>query len=251
VKESAIRVLLVDDEQLARDRLRRMLLAHPGLEVVGEAEDGEQAIAKIVESKPDLVFLDIQMPGCSGLEVAASLPSPRPKIIFCTAFDEYAVDAFELHAVDYLLKPVNRTRLAAAVERISEPGRQVDEPDAAIDRAGRESGQYPSRFLAKRGTRFYVVARDDVLCFASEEGLTTLLTAKHNLWMQPSLSDLEARLDPERFFRVSRSAIVNLDAVDEVLPGVGGQGEVQLSNGLQLEVSRRRFKALMARLGDS
>jgi two-component system LytT family response regulator len=227
-----------------------LLAAHPRLQIIGEAEDGEQAIGEIVELRPDLVFLDIQMPGCSGLEVAASLPSPRPKIIFCTAFDEYAVDAFELHAVDYLLKPVNRARLAKAIDRVSESRTSTDS-DTAIDRAGREAGNYPSRFLAKRGARFCVVPRDEVLCFVSEEGLTTLHTAKHHLWMQPSLSDLEERLDPDGFFRISRSAIVNLDAIDEVLPGAGGQAEVQLTNGQQLEVSRRRFKALIDKLGES
>jgi len=250
MSDSPIRVLLVDDEHLARERLRRMLAAHPQLEIVGEAEDGEQAIGKIVELEPDLVFLDIQMPECSGLEVAASLPSPRPNIVFCTAFDEYAVDAFELHAVDYLLKPVNRARLAKAVERVS-ASRDSTDPDTAIDRAGREAGNYPSRFLAKRGARFCVVPRGEVLCFVSEEGLTTLQTAKHHLWMQPSLSDLEERLDPDGFFRISRSAIVNLDAIDEVLPGTSGQAEVQLTNGQQLEVSRRRFKALIDKLGES
>lgn len=250
MSDSPIRVVLVDDEHLARERLRRMLAAHPQLEIVGEAEDGEQAIGKIVELEPDLVFLDIQMPECSGLEVAASLPSPRPNIVFCTAFDEYAVDAFELHAVDYLLKPVNRARLAKAVERVS-ASRDSTDPDTAIDRAGREAGNYPSRFLAKRGARFCVVPRGEVLCFVSEEGLTTLQTAKHHLWMQPSLSDLEERLDPDGFFRISRSAIVNLDAIDEVLPGTSGQAEVQLTNGQQLEVSRRRFKALIDKLGES
>ena len=104
-----IRALVVDDEQTARDRLRRLLSAFDDVEVIGEAEDGEQAIERITEQQPNLVFLDIQMPGCSGMEVAASLRSPQPKIIFCTAYEEYAVDAFELHAVDYLLKPVNRS----------------------------------------------------------------------------------------------------------------------------------------------
>jgi two-component system LytT family response regulator len=250
MSDPGIKVLLVDDEQLARDRLRRMLAAHPQLEVIGEAEDGEQAIARIVELEPEVVFLDIQMPGCSGLEVAASLPSPRPKIIFCTAFDEYAVDAFELHAVDYLLKPVNRARLAKSVERVLERDRPTDD-DGAIDRAGREAGNYPTRFLAKRGARFCVVPRGEVLCFVSDEGLTTLQTARHHLWMQPSLGDLEQRLDPEGFFRISRSAIVNLDAVNEVLPGAGGQAEVQLSNGAHLEVSRRRYKALIEKLSES
>jgi two-component system LytT family response regulator len=243
-----IEVLLVDDEQLARERLRRLLAAHPQIQVVGEAEDGEQAIERILELEPALVFLDIQMPGCSGLEVAASLSVPRPKIIFCTAFDEYAVDAFELHAVDYLLKPVNRARLAKAVERVLAEDRRSD-GDRAIDRAGQASGHYPTRFLAKRGTRFCVVPRDEVLCFVSEQGLTTVQTSRHHLWMQPSLSDLEDRLDPDGFFRISRSAIVNLDGVEEVVPGSGGHGEVQMTNGMRLEVSRRRFRALIEKLG--
>ena len=115
MSSASLRVLLVDDEQLARERLRRMLAAYDRLEIVDEAEDGEQAIEKILDLRPELVFLDIQMPGCSGLEVAASLPSPRPKIIFCTAYDEYAVDAFELHAVDYLLKPVKQSELFDAI----------------------------------------------------------------------------------------------------------------------------------------
>ena len=106
-----IRALLVDDEEPARERLRRLLTELGGVEIGGEAEDGEQAMEQIAALRPDLVFLDIQMPGCTGMEVAASLAAPRPRIIFCTAFDQYAVDAFELNAVDYLLKPVNRARL--------------------------------------------------------------------------------------------------------------------------------------------
>ena len=113
-----IRTLVIDDEQPARERLKQLLSAHPDVEVVGEADDGVQAAEKIAELAPDLVLLDIQMPGASGLDVAASLGKPRPAVIFCTAFDQYAVDAFELSALDYLLKPVNRARLAAALDRV-------------------------------------------------------------------------------------------------------------------------------------
>src|SRR5918994_3974743 len=113
-----IRTLLVDDEQPARERLKQLLSAHPDVEVIGEADDGVVAAEKIAELSPDLVVLDIQMPGASGLDVAASLGRPRPAVIFCTAFDQYAVDAFELSALDYLLKPVNRARLSAALERV-------------------------------------------------------------------------------------------------------------------------------------
>src|SRR3954454_19807948 len=121
-----MRALLVDDEAPARERLRRLLGEVPDVEIAGEAEDGERAMAEIARLAPDVVFLDIQMPGCTGMEVAASLPSPRPHIVFCTAFDEYAVDAFELSAVDYLLKPVNRARLARALDRVR-GGQRPDE----------------------------------------------------------------------------------------------------------------------------
>jgi len=246
VSVAALRVLLVDDEQPARERLRQLLSAFECIEIVGEAEDGEQAVERIVELEPDLVFLDIQMPGCSGTEVAASLGAPRPKIVFCTAYDEYAVDAFELRAVDYLLKPVSRARLAKTLERVRE--RSDEDAEASVEQAGRAVGPYPQRFLAKRGTRYYVVPAAEVSCFGSEGGLTKLRVGGQHYWMQPTLGELEKRLDPQAFFRLSRAAIVRLDAVREVEPSSGGYGSVKLADGEQLEVSRRRFKELMARL---
>src|SRR3989475_8839136 len=147
-----IRALLVDDEQPARERLRQLLSAFDDIEVIGESEDGEQAIEKILELRPDLLFLDIQMPGCSGMEVAASLPSPRPKIIFCTAYDQYAVDAFELHALDYLLKPVNRARLSEAIERVR--ALSPAESESAVEKVNQAVRTTPARFLAKRGSKF-------------------------------------------------------------------------------------------------
>lgn len=245
---ATLRVLLVDDEQPARERLRQLLSAFDEIEIAGEAEDGEQAVERIVELQPDLVFLDIQMPGCSGTEVAASLRSPRPKIVFCTAYDEYAVDAFELRAVDYLLKPVSRARLAKALERARE--RSERDADASVDQAGRAVDSFPARFLAKRGAKYFVVPEGDVVFFGSEGGQTKLQTRERHYWMQPTLNELEARLDPEGFFRISRGTIVRLDAVKEVQPISGGYGEVKLANGERLEVSRRRFKELLARLAD-
>lgn len=241
-----IRTLLVDDEQPARERLRELLAPYDEIEIVGEAEDGEQAVEMILDAGPDLVFLDIQMPACTGMEVAAALPSPRPKVVFCTAYDQYAVDAFELHAVDYLLKPVSRARLAQAIDRV----RRLtgEEAESSLDRVVRSGGARPARFLAKRGTCYRVVLEAEVLYFGSEGGLTLLQTAKHRYWMQPSLADLEQRLGPGRFYRISRSAIVHLDAVREVAPVSGGVGEVLLRDGSRLEVSRRRFKELIDRL---
>jgi two-component system, LytTR family, response regulator len=239
-----IRALLVDDEQPARDRLRRLLAEVGDVEIVGEAEDGERAMEEIARLAPDLIFLDIQMPGCTGMEVAASLPTPRPHIVFCTAFDQYAVDAFELSAVDYLLKPVNRARLAQALARV----RGGLKSEEAIEKAVAAAAP-PARFLARRGGGFRVVATRDVLCFVSEDGITKLHAADQHYWMTPTLNDLETRVDARHFFRISRAAIVNLDAVREVVPAAGGHGEVTLKDGSKLEVSRRRFKELTEKLG--
>jgi two-component system, LytTR family, response regulator len=239
-----IRTLLVDDEQPARDRLRRMLAEFKDVEVAGEAADGEEAMARIAELRPDVVFLDIQMPGATGLEVAASLPDPRPHIVFCTAFDQFAVDAFELHAIDYLLKPVSRARLEKALDRV----RQNQPPGAGLDRMTSQAATAPERFLARKGTVYRVVPAREVVAFVSEGGGTKLLAAGQHYWMNPTLNELEARLDPRRFFRISRAAIVNLDAVREVEPDTGGHGDVVLRDGTRLEVSRRRFKDLTERL---
>jgi len=240
-----LRAILIDDEEPSRERLRRLLAEVGDVQIVGEAGDGEQAMEQIAALSPDVVFLDIQMPACSGMEVAASLAAPRPRIIFCTAFDEFAVDAFELNAIDYLLKPINRARLDKALERVRSAAIDADQ---AIDRAARADGA-PTRFLARRGATFRVVPSGDVLCFVSESGLTKLQATGQYYWMQPTLNDLEARLDPRQFFRISRAAIVNLDAVREVAPLAGGQGQVTLADGTRLEVSRRRFTDLTNRLG--
>lgn len=233
-----LRVVIVDDEEPARERLRMLLSELGEVAVVAEAADGEEALDAVTREKPDALFLDIQMPGITGLEVAASLPSPGPRVIFCTAYDKYAVDAFELHAVDYLLKPINRARLAATVERLRSPER----PELPATGT-------PSRFLARRANRWFVVQAADVVVFTSEASATKLQTGAEYFWVEPALNDLEKRLDGSRFFRVSRAAIVNLDAVREVVPLGSGLAEVVLSTGERLEVSRRRFRELMERLG--
>src|SRR5689334_16755699 len=153
-----IRTLVIDDEQPARERLKQLLSAHADVDVVGEAGDGVEAAERIAELTPDLVLLDIQMPGASGLDVAASLGHPRPAVIFCTAFDQYAVDAFELSALDYLLKPVNRARLASALDRVrAASAKATTGRDRAIEQLTQSKGLTPTRFLARRGNRFRVV----------------------------------------------------------------------------------------------
>src|SRR5262245_42171903 len=240
-----MRVLIVDDEEPARERLRALLGAFDDLEIVGDAEDGEQAMERIGKLQPDLILLDIQMTGCSGIDVAGSLPSPRPKIIFCTAFERYAVDAFELCAVDYLLKPVARVRLASAIDRARAFNAQAE---ASVDRVLQCPRLAPARFLGRRGSRFLVIPQKDTVYLGSQGGLTTLYTAGDHYIMEPALNDFERRLDPDVFYRISRTAIVNLDYILEVDLLAGGYGAVLLKTGTRLEVSRRRFKDLLAKL---
>jgi two-component system LytT family response regulator len=242
-----IRTLLVDDEQPARERLRQLLAAHADVEVVGEAADGVEAAEQIAELAPHLVMLDIQMPGASGLDVAASLGRPRPAVIFCTAYDQYAVDAFELSAIDYLLKPVNRARLAAALDRVRAtvppPGR-----DRALDALSHATGLSPTRFLARRGARFRVVPVQEVVAFTFVEGVTHVITPTEQLTMQPTLAALARRLDGVTFFQVSRTAIIRLDAVREAKPFADGTGEITLASGTTMLVARRRWRALIEKL---
>ena len=227
-----MRVLIVDDEAPARARLRQMLASEEGCEIAGEAETGTQAMQMVHELKPDVILLDIQMPGLSGIDVAASLPQPRAHVIFCTAFDQHAVDAFELNALDYLLKPISRARLKQALDR-------------ARPALVKDSGAAPARFLARSGARYVVIGETQVVCFSSEGGVTRMVAESGQYWMDQTLNELEARLNPALFFRISRAAMVSLNAVQEVLPMVGGAGEVLLKNGQRLEVSRRRFRDLL------
>jgi two-component system LytT family response regulator len=237
-----MRVLIVDDEAPARARLRQLLSAHADVEVAGEAETGVQAMELAAELKPDVLLLDIQMPGCTGIDVAACLADPRPHLIFCTAYDQHAVDAFELHAADYLLKPISRARLGQALDRVRNDVRQAP-ADALLRPAG------PARFLCRNAGHYVVVSESRVLYFSSEDGLTKLVGDAAQYWMDPTLNELEQRVDAARFFRISRAALINLGAVTEVYPMPGGGGEVLLKNGQRLEVSRRRFRDLIQALG--
>jgi two-component system LytT family response regulator len=156
---------------------------------------------------------------------------------------EYAVEAFELEAIDYLLKPITRARLVQTIARLREP---VPDQEAALARATRLGDA--SRFLARTGARYRVVPAKEVLCFSVEDGLTAVHTGRERYWMDPTLNDLEGRVDPAAFFRISRTALVRLDAIVEVATLVGGYGEVLLRNGAKLQVSRRRFRELLSRL---
>jgi len=239
-------VLIVDDESPARDRLRRMLADIEAVEVIGEAESGTQAVEMIEREKPDLVLLDIQMPGLDGFEVIEALADPPP-VIFVTAYDEYAIRAFEVNALDYLLKPFSRERLERAIRRAQEA--LVEEQDFAT-RLGplleslAAQGRYLTRLAVRDRDRIRVLGVDEV-DWIGVEGERVLVHAGDKAYpIRRTLAELEARLDPAHFFRAHRSAIVNLDRVKEVIPWFKGSHKLRLTTGAEVELSRARARAL-------
>ena len=239
-----MKALIVDDERLARNELQRLLAVHPEVEVVGEAANGMEAVALIERFAPDLVFLDVQMPGASGFEVLASLDR-APRVIFTTAYDHFAIRAFEVNALDYLLKPVEPQRLAQALERFSEEqgenhGSTPTEPTQALNER--------DRVFVKDGERCWFVALSEVVLFESEGNYTRLFFGNQQPLVYRSLANLEARLDPKVFFRISRKHIVNLKAVTGLESGAQGGMEVRLSSGKTVTMSRRqarKFKEML------
>ena len=241
-----MRTLIVDDESPARERLKRLLADVEGVEIIGEAESGTQAVEMIEREKPDLVLLDIQMPGLDGFEVIEALADPPP-VIFVTAYDEYAIRAFEVNALDYLLKPFSRERLEKAIRRAQEA--LVEEQDFAA-RLGplleslAAQGRYLTRLAVRDRDRIRVLGVDEV-DWIGVEGERVLVHAGDKAYpIRRTLAELEARLDPAHFFRAHRSAIVNLDRVKEVIPWFKGSHKLRLTTGAEVELSRARARAL-------
>ena len=236
-----MRVLLIDDERLARAELRRLLAAHPEVQIVGEAVNAADGVRQIAALKPDLVFLDVQMPGGSGFDMLAALDE-APEVIFTTAFDQYALQAFEVNALDYLQKPIQAARMAAALQRCA-----VRHQRAVANSAATVAPTAAKKLFIKDGERCWFVGLQDVRLFESEGNYTRVYFGQEKPLMLRSLNQLEERLDPQRFFRASRRHIVNLDFVEQVTPNDAGGLDLTLRAGLQVEVSRRRaaqFKVL-------
>ena len=242
-----IRVLIVDDEELARARIRGLLEAFDDIECVGEAENGLKAVERIRDLKPDLVFLDIQMPGMDGFEVLAALDDV-PLVIFATAYDEYALKAFEVNSIDYLLKPIEKERLASAVERAREL-LSGDDLGREIERiAGLVRTRGVDRLPVQKGKKIILVDHADIVWIEASEGLVFVHTRDHRLLANTTMAELEARLDPATFFRTHRSSIVNLNHVVEIVPWFGGKYKVVVDDAGRSEVvlSRARARALRA-----
>ncbi len=238
--------LIVDDERLARERLKRLLADIEDVEIVGEAEGGAQAIEMIEEQRPDLVLLDIQMPGLDGFAVIETLQDPPP-VIFVTAYDEYAIRAFEVNALDYLLKPFSQQRLERSIHRAQQElteGHVFSERLASLLEDLAEQGQYASRLAVNDGNRIRVLDTERLDWIGIEDEKVIVHVGEESYTIHRTLSELEARLDPTRFFRAHRSAIVNLDRVQEIIPWFKGSHRLRLTTGAEVDLSRRRARAL-------
>jgi len=246
--------VIVDDEPLARARARRLLEDVGGVTVVGEAESAAAARRVLAETAPDLLLLDIQMPGEDGFALLAGL-DPRPAVIFVTAFDQYAVRAFEENAVDYLLKPYRKERLAEAVERARRELGRPEELSARLDQLlgalRSPASPHLERFTVRVGNRQLILKAEEVMWFGAEDKLVFAATDKDRHYVNFTLDQLEQRLDPRRFLRVHRSAIANLDWAAALRPGFAGTYRLQLKDAARTEVpvSRIRARVLRERLG--
>jgi len=244
-----IRTLLVDDEDLARIALRRGLAGIADIEIVGEASNGIEALSMIGELTPDLVLLDIEMPGFDGFEVVQQLGTP-PAIIFATAYDEYAVRAFEANAVDYLLKPVQPERLERALARVRERIHAGDSLLVSrVKEVARERGGPLRRIAGRRGKRIVIIPLREIIRVEIEDKLVFAVTANDRLLLEKTISELEAMLEPVGFLRISRGELVNLETVKELLPWFSGTWRVKLMNGEERDVSRERAKQLKEAMG--
>jgi len=241
-----MRTLIVDDELPARQRLQRLLAEIEVVEVVGEADDGLQALELIEALSPDLLFLDIQMPGLNGFEVLEAL-AVSPLVIFVTAYDEFAIRAFEVNALDYLLKPFSRQRLAQAVGRAQES--LAEERDLAAQlgpllESLATQGYYLTRLAVRDRDRIRVLDVEQVDWIGVENEQAMVHVGDQSYLVRRTLKELETRLDPARFFRAHRSAMVNLGRIQEVIPWFKGSHKLRLTTGAEIDLSRARARAL-------
>jgi len=248
-----VRALVVDDEKLARDRLVGFLAGLEGVALAGQAGDGVEALRMIEEERPDLVFLDVQMPGMDGFEVLKALRPPLPHVVFATAYDEYAIRAFEVGAVDYLLKPFARARVAEAVSRArarlgGEQG--AADLDGLLRRLEERRTVYVSQIPVHSGKRILIIPVDDVLWFGVEYRLVYAHTPERAFMTNYTLRELEERLDPALFFRAHKSSLVNLRHVKEIVPWFGGRYKLVMRDqaGSEVALSRVQARELRARL---
>ncbi|MEP6711934.1 MAG: LytTR family transcriptional regulator DNA-binding domain-containing protein [Ferruginibacter sp.] len=240
------KAIIIDDERLARNELKKLLADFPEVEVIGEAANAQEGIEKIEQLMPDLIFLDIQMPGKTGFDMLMELER-APHVIFTTAYDEFALKAFEVNALDYLMKPVEPKRLADALHKLQ----QVEEKEMAAAMAGINRGMLSEtdQVFVKDGERCWFVKLSEVRLFESVGNYAKVYFSTHKPLILKSLNALEERLDEKTFFRANRKHIVNLRMIDKVEPYFNGGLLLDLKGGEKIEVSRRqavKFKEMMS-----
>jgi two-component system, LytTR family, response regulator len=251
------RVLIADDEPLARERLRMLLTTENWLELVGECEDGMQAVKAIHDLKPDLVFLDVQMPGATGFDVIEAVgPARMPPVVFVTAYDQHALRAFDVRALDYLLKPFDRERFCQALDRARQQLHRSSDGELerrllALVHDLRESPQRVDRFVVKSGGRVYFVRADEIDWIEAAGNYVKLHVGTDAHLLRETMTAIEAQLDPDVFFRIHRCHIVNIERVQELQPWFNGEYVVCLKNGTRLTLSRGYREKLQQRLGST
>ena len=250
-----IRTVIVDDEELARDRIQTLLEMQPDVEVVGVCADGPSAVELIDRTQPDLVFLDVQMPGMDGFEVVENLERTKvPAIVFVTAHDAHALRAFEIHALDFLLKPFDQTRFEKALERAR--GRLTQPKETVLDsrlvtllEELHEERKYSERLIVKSSGRVFFVRTEEIDWVEASGNYVKIHTKSDAHLLRESMKNMEAKLDPKTFVRIHRSAIVNIDHIKELEPWFHGEYIVILHDGTRLTASRvfsDRLSALIA-----
>jgi DNA-binding LytR/AlgR family response regulator len=245
-----MRSIIIDDEEPARSRLARLLKAHPAIEVVGEARDGVEAVQKIEALQPDLVFLDIELPGLTGFEVLEAIPASAamPLVIFVTGYDEHALAAFEANALAYLLKPVEPQRLSKAVERASKLSGESERQH--LLRVARETPKTLRQVVCRKRDRVLLMTPEQILWFAVEDGLVKAHTAAETFWVNYHLTELEVSLPQDQFFRARREVLVNLTRVKEIRPYFKSGFLLVMADaaGTEIAVSERQAHTLRQRI---
>lgn len=249
-----IRTLVVDDEPLARERLTNLLSAEPDIEVVGQCRDGEEAATAIVDHTPDLVFLDVQMPAMNGFEVIDAVGSERmPLVIFVTAYDQHALKAFQVRALDYLLKPFDRDRFQEALQRARTYIQRDETGDIgrrllALVKDLRRDQPKTDRLVVKSGGRLFFLRTDEIDWIEAAGNYVRLHVGPVTHLLRETMNAIEGRLDPEKFFRIHRSRIVNMERIQEMQPWLNGEYAVLLRTGTRLTLSRGYREKLQDRL---
>jgi two-component system, LytTR family, response regulator len=252
-----IRALVVDDEPLAREMIREMLESDSEVEIIAECANGREAVESIKSSKPDIVFLDIQMPEIGGFEVLESLdPTVHPYVIFVTAYDQYAVRAFEVHALDYLLKPFDRERFEGAWQRAKaqiklDRTSRRDQDIIALLEELKAGPNYLERLVIKNGGRVFFLHVQDVHCIEAEGNYVRVYDNQKGYLLRETISSLAEQLDPKQFLRIHRSAIVKIDRIKEMQPWFHGEYRIIMENGKQLALSRNYRANLQEAVGNA